>query len=153
MKMFVFANVRTECSKFFGMHKNCCDNTYVLDITIKLTWTYNTATFASAYITAASAALMRRHQRSRSNTYTNVNPSFTVSENFRCFQLFLPTFRLKLLPILHLSAGAAVLTQHTNPSSAVEPDQHSENTLSQYTWPIATGVPVWNTSVTHGTFI
>lgn len=57
--------------------------------------------------------------------------SFTVSENFRWLQLFfLPTFRLKILPVLHLSTEAAVVTWHTNPSSAAEPDQHSENTLT-----------------------
>lgn len=37
MKMLVLANVRTECSKFFGMQKNCFDNTDVSDITIKVT--------------------------------------------------------------------------------------------------------------------
>lgn len=46
------------------------------------------------------------------------------------FGFFLPTFRLKVLPVLHLSAEAAVVPRHTNPSSAVEPDQHSGNTLT-----------------------
>lgn len=39
MKMFVFASVCTECSKFFGMQKYCFDNTDVSDITIKVTLT------------------------------------------------------------------------------------------------------------------
>lgn len=142
----------TECSKFFGMHKNRFDNTYVLDITIEVTLTYSTATSASTYVTAASAALTRQHQQSRSNTYTNVTQSFTVSENFRCCQLLEPNIQTSNSPS-SASLGWGCRGNMTHETQFCHRTGSAQWKYTQYTWPIATGVPVWNTSVTHGTFI